>query len=234
MCKKVHMPKFGLTPFKAWLFFAILYSFSLLACDEGTLIVTYQTDAKGSRLDRVRFWVRDDLGRQRFFPRGKAFIEDAKEKSRMVVIRRLPVGQYTLRFLIPNQDRHFGEFPVRSFVMSPGETVRITQRLSPVQTPKPPLLYGDVIVSYEGPEEFLEDVQFCLIDKKGETRIFPENVMEDPLTGGFLAMLCDVPVDEYDLVFYKEGAEQDFIEKRLCSVQVGGIVSMHCTFSSQD
>src|SRR5437879_978257 len=76
--------------------------------DVGTLIVTYKTDNKGERLNRVRFWLIDSTGSKvSLYPRNRAFVEDPKEPSRMVVIERLKSGNYTLKFLVPNADRYF-------------------------------------------------------------------------------------------------------------------------------
>jgi len=104
---------------------------------KGTLIVTYRTDAKGERLNRIRFWLKDKTHlKYRMYPRGKSFVDDPKEVSRMVVIEDLPAGHYLLQFLVPNTDRYFQKIPIRDVFLKPGEVVKIDQSIKPLRIEK--------------------------------------------------------------------------------------------------
>lgn len=114
--------------------FIFLGIFDLNAANElpsknGTLIVAYQTDLEGDRLDRVRFWLKDSNHLQKMYPIGNSFVEDQKNKTRTVVIEDLPSGEYTLSFLIPNKDASY-EDPLDKVVMiQPGEVVKFDQHI---------------------------------------------------------------------------------------------------------
>ncbi|MFQ5729957.1 MAG: collagen binding domain-containing protein [Waddliaceae bacterium] len=95
----------------------------------GTLIVTYQTDAKAERLERIRFWLKDDNGKQHLYPMGNAYVEDSINQSRMVVIEDLLPGQYTLEFLVPNTDGYFAEVHKRRVVIAKGDVAKIDQQI---------------------------------------------------------------------------------------------------------
>lgn len=98
----------------------------------GTLIVSYQTDDKGERLDRVRFWLRNPQGKQTFYPTNSSYVDDPEAHTRMVVIEDLAAGNYALEFLIPNADGYFEAVPVRSLTISDGNVVKIDQKIRPV------------------------------------------------------------------------------------------------------
>jgi len=93
----------------------------------GTVIVTYQTDDQLERLDRVRFWIRNDLYEQQMFPKGKAFVDDPEEGSRMVVIEGLPIGEYELEFVVPNGDGYFEKTPIKRFTLNSDDAIRVEQ-----------------------------------------------------------------------------------------------------------
>ena len=101
--------------------------------ETGTLIVTYKTDSKGERLDRIRFWLKDEDGlNHSLYPKGKAFVDDPEDPSRMIVIEHLPIGHYTLQFLVPNTDRYFQEVSPREVIISHGDVVKIDQQIKPI------------------------------------------------------------------------------------------------------
>lgn len=102
----------------------------------GTLIATYQTGQKGERLNRIRFWLKSENQDIHMYPKGSNFVDDAEWMSRTVVIENLPVGKYTLEFLIPNKDGFFEEVAPRELVIQEGETLKINQKIKP-QRPKP-------------------------------------------------------------------------------------------------
>ena len=111
------------------LFSTFLFADEQRSC--GTLIVTYQTGCKGERLERIRFWIKDEKQRREMYPRGTAFVEDKDNLSRIVVVDDMPAGKYTLEFLVPNSDGFFAEVPLREFTIERGATVKIDQTISP-------------------------------------------------------------------------------------------------------
>lgn len=113
-------------------FFSLIFSDSVSAeqADEtstGTLIVTFQTGSKGERLDRIRFWIKNDQHDLQLFPKGNAFVEDLTCLCRKVVIEDLPVGKYRVEFLIPNSDGLFEEVQPREIVIKPGSVATLDQ-----------------------------------------------------------------------------------------------------------
>lgn len=118
--------------FLALAFLILASSTSLLAEESdqtGTLIVTYKTVGKGERLDRIRFWLKEDNKKHRFFPVEKGFLDDPEKKSRMVVVDDLSPGVYTLQFLIPNTDGFFAAVPDKTITIKEGEVLKIDQKI---------------------------------------------------------------------------------------------------------
>lgn len=113
------------------LYFLILPFFLFAAENTGTLIVTYNTGPKGERLDRVRFLLKSSTACEQMYPKAASFVEDVKGLSRMVAIENLPIGTYTLKFLIPNTDGLFEEIPERTVIIGKGEVTRVDQMLKP-------------------------------------------------------------------------------------------------------
>lgn len=112
----------------------VLCLFPLLLCSgeaprTGTLIVTYQTDHKGERLDRIRFWLKNEHRKQTLYPRGSTFVDDTENNTRMVVIKNLTPGHYTLEFLVPNIDGRFEKVPNRKVKIAKGDVVKIDQEI---------------------------------------------------------------------------------------------------------
>lgn len=109
------------------------FAFSEEADDVATLIVTYKTDSEGERLDRIRFWIRNEKSMQKMYPIGNAFVFDSEDMSRMVVIEGLPSGKYTLEFIVPNPDGYFAEVPIREFSLGETGVVKIDQTIRPLE-----------------------------------------------------------------------------------------------------
>lgn len=113
---------------KPWFYiFLVLTTFSgSIFCTEnpafGTLIVTYQTGSRGERLDRIRFFLKDGRQHCHMYPKEGAYVDDPLCFVRMVVINDLPVGDYTLEFVIPNWDGFFEEVPTRQFTIKESVT----------------------------------------------------------------------------------------------------------------
>jgi hypothetical protein len=109
---------------------------AFLAADDsesgcGTLIVSYQTDTKGERLDRVRFLIRDEQFQQQMYPKGLAYIDDVAGHTRIVIIEDLIPGEYVMEFVVPNHDGIFEEAPLRHFSITDNKIVKIDQIIKP-------------------------------------------------------------------------------------------------------
>lgn len=113
------------------LFFSSLTSAQYQEPETGTLIVSYQTGARGERLNRVRFLLKNEYQEQQMYPKGSAFLEDPSTPSRKVVLDGLPVGKYTFKFLIPNADNLFASVPEQEIVISKNSVTKIDQIINP-------------------------------------------------------------------------------------------------------
>lgn len=109
----------------------ILFYPSKYLCEAGTLIVTYQTDNEGERLNRIRFWIKNDKQlQQQMYPKADGYVEDSdlSPPLRMVVIEDLSPGTYVIEFVIPNADGRFeGILPRRFSIDHPDAIVKIDQ-----------------------------------------------------------------------------------------------------------
>lgn len=108
-----------------------------MGADQGTLIVTYQTGSHGERLDRIRFWLKDEEGQTQFLPRNGGFFEDDAGPSRKVVIDNLPPGDYNLSFAIPNYDNYFEGVPSRVVHIQAGNVTKVDQHIKVIEKPAP-------------------------------------------------------------------------------------------------
>jgi len=128
----IAMLKKARTTFKSLTLLLLCSSFCMEAkipAPTGTLIVTYQTGAKGERLDRIRFWLKGEAQEAEMYPQDSK-IEGDRE-SRTVVIENLPFGNYTLQFLIPNKDGFFKEVPTRQITIQSTDPIKIDQKIKP-------------------------------------------------------------------------------------------------------
>jgi hypothetical protein len=121
---------------KLLLLFFIAFQAAFLAAEDnetgcGTLIVSYQTDTKGERLDRVRFLIRDEQFQQQMYPKGLAYIDDVAGHTRIVIIEDLAPGDYVMEFVVPNHDGVFEEAPLRHFSVPANKIVKIDQIIKP-------------------------------------------------------------------------------------------------------
>ncbi len=99
--------------------------------ETGVLVVTYNTGRNAERLDRIRFRITNDQKEQRMLPHAGEFMDSPASQSRRVIVRNLPVGKYTLEFIIPNFDGLFGEIPQREVVITSGEMIKVDQAIKP-------------------------------------------------------------------------------------------------------
>lgn len=166
--------------------------------DKGTLIVVYQTDAEGDRLDRIRFLLRDSLQSQKMYPQRDAFVEDPNLMTRTVVIEDLPHGDYTLEFLIPNKDAYYEDPMIKTITINPNETVKIEQffKLSEV-----------IYYNAESLQNWLIWLKYLSEIASDEiAQRFPMRPPRRPhleLLGGSLNVQTNMPISEW--VLYRQG-----------------------------
>lgn len=110
----------------------LLIGFSSLFSDNsGSLIVSYRTDQKGERLERVRFRVTGEKGYSELYPKGGAVINNDPSPCCVVAVDKLPAGAYSLEFIVPNQDSLFEEIPPREIEIAPESVTKVDQYIRP-------------------------------------------------------------------------------------------------------
>jgi formylglycine-generating enzyme required for sulfatase activity len=100
-------------------------------CNTGSLLVTYQTGPKAERLDRIRFWLKDDKNKIEIYPKSKAYVDDLTCMTRLVVIEDLKPGRYVIQFVVPNYDKLFDQLPPRVVNIIPNKIIKIDQTIKP-------------------------------------------------------------------------------------------------------
>lgn len=102
----------------------------ILSSDMGTIIVTYQTDQEGQRLDRIRFWLINDNNERTLYPKKDEFVANNHScLERTVVIAHLPLGYYRIEFLVPNGDQIFDDVTSREIELTAGSVIKIDQAI---------------------------------------------------------------------------------------------------------
>jgi formylglycine-generating enzyme required for sulfatase activity len=120
-----------------WLFLLYLISISntCQASEQqtGTIVVSYQTDSYGKRLDRIRFWLINEKQQRLLYPKPNEYVDTQRDNlERTVAISQLPPGRYTIQFVVPNADNFFENAPPpRSLVLEPGSVIKIDQEIKP-------------------------------------------------------------------------------------------------------
>lgn len=109
----------------------LAFTSTLFADPSGSLIVSYQTGAKGERLERVRFRVTGEKGYSELYPKGGTVISEGTNPCCIVAVDDLPPGTYTLEFIVPNQDAFFEEVPSREIAIAADQVTRIDQWIRP-------------------------------------------------------------------------------------------------------
>lgn len=98
--------------------------------DKGTIVVTYQTDTQGNRLDRIRFWLINAQQERGLYPKKDEFVANMHTNSeRTVVISQLPPGPYIIQFIVPNRDHFFEKPKPRHIDLAAGEVIKIDQEI---------------------------------------------------------------------------------------------------------
>lgn len=133
--------------------------------ETGTVIVNYQTNEEGERLERIRFWLINQNEEQTLYPKKDEFVvNDHSHFERTVVITHLPATKYQIAFLVPNRDLFFEETKTREFELTPNSIVRLDQIIHERPKETSPLadsividenkdfpLHSDVIVTQRTP-----------------------------------------------------------------------------------
>jgi formylglycine-generating enzyme required for sulfatase activity len=126
----VHLFRAFFWTFYSLLFFIPAIQGQVLSSELGTIIVTYQMDPLGQRLDRIRFWLINEQDERTLYPKKDEIVSNChSQNERIVVISHLPPGHYRIEFLVPNTDHLFEEVPSRQIDLHSGEVVRIEQTI---------------------------------------------------------------------------------------------------------
>lgn len=105
--------------------------------DNGTIIINYQTDHKGHKLDRIHFWLINDKQERTLYPKKNEFVAHTHgDLERTIVISHLSPGHYSIQFIVPNADNFFESVPLRFFYLSAGDVIKIDQEIKPRKKPK--------------------------------------------------------------------------------------------------
>lgn len=118
------------------LFYGLIWSSFLFTqelpvdANSGTIIVSYQTDQQGQRIDRIRFWLINEKQERTLYPKKDQFIASHRSgMEKTIVISPLPAGHYKIVFIAPNKDRFFEDILPREFILQPGAVVKIDQEI---------------------------------------------------------------------------------------------------------
>lgn len=116
------------------LFFILFIIHPLVKAEEsvGSLIVTYRTDAKGTCLERLRFWIVNEKGEKSLYPKSEEFVENHHScMERTTVVNGLSPGKYQLQFVIPNRDNYFEVPSPKEISIAEGQVTKIEQQIRP-------------------------------------------------------------------------------------------------------
>lgn len=205
----------------------------------GTLIVTYQTNQQGERLNRIRFGVQGSDYKLKVYPKSRMYVDDPNSKTRRVVIENLPEGQYSIIFLVPNTDNYFVEVPARKVTVTAGAVVKCNQVIkpkdltvsqspssnNPIDTLSETISQntGSLIVSYSTQNIFsdLEKITFELTNEKGFKVIHPQSgtAINARDNGGRVVVIPDLLPGKYELTFFR-GSIGDFADISKREVQI--------------
>jgi formylglycine-generating enzyme required for sulfatase activity len=125
---KFYSIQFLFTCILCFFLIAVKGNSQILSPEMGTIIVTYQTDQEGQRLDRIRFWLINENQERTLYPKKDEFVANSHScLERTVVIAHLPIGLYRIEFLIPNADQLFEMVPPREIELTTGSVIKVDQ-----------------------------------------------------------------------------------------------------------
>lgn len=108
---------------------------------KGGLTVHYDTGPMQERIDRIRFFLTTPRGERWMYPKADQFIDDPKTKQRIVKVEDLPVGVYTVEFVLPNTDHLFQTVPQVPITIKKDAVTTVRQKIEPQ--------YGSIMASYQ-------------------------------------------------------------------------------------
>ena len=158
------------------------------------MIVVYETEPDGDRLDRIRFWLRDENYVQKMYPKEGSYVEDRKNMTRTVVIEDLKPGEYRLDFLIPNKDAAYEDSEERLVTIRPGEISKIDHHFKPRE-----IVYHDA----ETQHEWMAWITFLASAGDEVGQIFPNippRQQHMGIMGGSLSVESNLPEAEWVLL----------------------------------
>lgn len=119
-----------------------------LSPEMGTIIVTYQTDQEGQRLDRIRFWLINENQERTLYPKKDEFVANNHTcLERTVVIAHLSIGLYRIEFLLPNADQIFEDVPPREIELTSGSVIKVDQSIKLRSSISPPNTTSELAMS---------------------------------------------------------------------------------------
>lgn len=97
----------------------------------GSIKVSFRTDDKEERLDRIRFWLIDKDDNHTMFPKLGCYETDPTTHTRTVTIDDVAVDNYSLQFLLPNTENLFNEIPIHNLKVVNNKITYVTQEITP-------------------------------------------------------------------------------------------------------
>lgn len=98
----------------------------------GALIVTYSAGVFDDKiLNQVRFWLHSTDGSKMMFPKEGEYLDAPGNQGRKVIIPDLPVGEYELSYVFPNEAGLFSPIPNQTISVNEGQVTQVKTKLSP-------------------------------------------------------------------------------------------------------
>lgn len=115
----------------------------------GDLHLVWATGDQAERLERVRFWITGPDGKRQMYPKDLEIVEKTEIKgsrgvltARQMLLKGIPVGEYTIEYVYPNSDGLFAEVSPKTVIVKPAEVSRVQQVITP--------FYGQLVVTTRG------------------------------------------------------------------------------------
>lgn len=97
-----------------------------------SLVVRYSTGPKKEGLEGVSFWLTDRYGKKVLYPEtGKELFVDQGGDYKTVRLDKLPVGEHTIQFILPNETKLFSVPPQETIQLEKGKEYRMEKLFQP-------------------------------------------------------------------------------------------------------